>query len=178
MWSFKRTDTALDRLYFIHFVDLLFQRSYALDGLLRPYHVDDLLHLAYAAGWQLVCVCRPSVCHGWMLLRFDNSGASPAATRLRGTKVWASGRLFALILLSVKTTLNTTIDKSGFLCYTSLLLIFLMYLSMMARKCFSEILGGVSLLLLRVDDMSCWSRYFLPEELTTSFFFAITACQW
>jgi len=29
-----------------------------------------------------------------------------------------------------------------------------------------------------VDDMSCWSRYFLPEELTTSFFFAITACQW
>ena len=97
--------------------------------------------------------------------------------RLRRAKIDACIRLIMLILLSINITLNTRLNKFSFLCYTSLFLIRVMYLSMIARNCFSAILGAVSFIRLSVEDISCWFRCFFPEELMTSRFLAITDCQ-
>ena len=97
--------------------------------------------------------------------------------RLRRAKVDKCICLIMLRLLSINTTLNTVLNKPSFLCYTSLLLIRMMYLSMIARNCLSMALGVVSFMRLRVDDISCWVRCFFPEELMISRFLAITDCQ-
>lgn len=109
-------------------------------------------------------------------VKFDNRGFVLRSNRLRRTKVGRAVMLIALILLSLDRTINATLNKKSFRCYISLLLIRAMYLSIIAKNIFSCTPGDVSFIRFRVDDISCWSRYFFPEELMTSIFFAITDC--
>lgn len=64
--------------------------------------------------------------------------------RLRRAKVGEYIRLIMLRLLRINATLNATLNNLLFLCYTSLFLISVMYLSMIARNCLSMALGVVS----------------------------------
>lgn len=109
-------------------------------------------------------------------VKFDNRGFVLRSNRLRRTKVGRAVMLIALILLSIDRTINATLNKKSFRCYISLLLIRAMYLSIIAKNIFSCTPGDVSFIRFRVDDISCWSRYFFPEELMISIFFAITDC--
>ena len=83
-------------------------------------------------------------------------GMPSVSNRLRRAKVDEYIRLIMLRLLSINTILNTTLNNLLFLCYTSLFLIRVIYLSMIAKNCLSMALGVVSFIRLRVDDISCW----------------------
>lgn len=61
-------------------------------------------------------------------------GMPSVSNRLRRAKVDEYIRLIMLRLLSINTILNTTLNNLLFLCYTSLFLIRVIYLSMIAKK--------------------------------------------
>ena len=71
-------------------------------------------------------------------------GMPSVSNRLRKAKVDEYIRLIMLRLLSINTILNTTLNNLLFLCYTSLFLIRVIYLSMIAKNCLSMALGEVS----------------------------------
>lgn len=100
-------------------------------------------------------------------------GMPSVSNRLRRAKVDEYIRLIMLRLLSINTILNTTLNNLLFLCYTSLFLIRVIYLSMIAKNCLSMALGVVSFIRLRVDDISCWVSNFFPEELMTRCFWQL-----
>ena len=66
-------------------------------------------------------------------------GMPSVSNRLRRAKVDEYIRLIMLRLLSINTILNTTLNNLLFLCYTSLFLIRVIYLSMIAKNCLSMV---------------------------------------